>query len=86
MRQYSKVIYLLGAAPRSDLFPAFRIYMRAGPLALDDVARNNASKVEQKIQLAKELAATLRRNVVQAKKVETSSGEAAWSGCSSETL
>lgn len=54
--------------------------MRTDTLALDTTARNNPSQVEEKIQLAKDLATTLRRNVVQAKRVETPSGEAAWSG------
>ena len=53
--------------------------MRADTLALDSVVRNDSSQVEEKIQLAKDLAATLRRNVVQARRVETPSGEEAWS-------
>lgn len=59
---------------------AFRIQMRTNTLALDSVAQNDSSQVEEKIQLAKDLAATLRKNVVQARRVETSSGEEAWSG------
>ncbi|KAI9570425.1 hypothetical protein HD554DRAFT_2188123 [Boletus coccyginus] len=57
---------------------AFRIQMRTDTLALDSIAQNDSSQVEEKIQLAKDLAATLRKNVVQARRVETSSGEEAW--------
>jgi hypothetical protein len=53
--------------------------MRAETLALDGTARGDPGRVEEKIQLAKELATTLRRNVVQARKVEKASGEEAWS-------
>ncbi|KAF9246126.1 RF-1 domain-containing protein [Melanogaster broomeanus] len=58
---------------------AFRLKMRTETLALDSTARNDAGQVEEKIQLAKELAATLRRNVVQARRVEAHSGEPSWS-------
>ena len=51
--------------------------MRTDTLALDAVARNDPGQVEEKIQLAKDLASTLRKNVVQAKRVETASGEEA---------
>ena len=54
--------------------------MRTDTLALDAVARNDPGQVEEKIQLAKDLASTLQKNVVQAKRVETASGEEAWSG------
>ncbi|KAG8217889.1 hypothetical protein J3R82DRAFT_6055 [Butyriboletus roseoflavus] len=57
---------------------AFRIQMRTDTLALDSVARNDPGQVEEKIQLAKDLATTLRKNVVQARRVETPSGEEAW--------
>ncbi|KAG6376519.1 hypothetical protein JVT61DRAFT_2512 [Boletus reticuloceps] len=57
---------------------AFRIQIRTDTLALDSVARNDPRQVEEKIQLAKDLAATLRRNVVQARRVQTPSGEEAW--------
>lgn len=64
----------------TDFFEAFRIHMRTDTLALDSIARNDPGQVAEKIQLAKDLTATLRRNVVQAKRVETPSGEAAWRG------
>lgn len=54
--------------------------MRTDTLALDSVAQNDPGQVEKKIQLAKDLATTLRKNVVQARRVETPSGEEAWSG------
>ncbi|KAN0076891.1 RF-1 domain containing protein [Tylopilus felleus] len=57
---------------------AFRIQMRTDTLALDSVARDDPSQVEEKIQLAKDLATTLRRNVVQATRVKISSGDEAW--------
>lgn len=52
--------------------------MRKDTLALDDVARNDPGQVEEKIGLAKDLATTLRKNVVQARRVKTSSGEETW--------
>ncbi|KAF9218223.1 hypothetical protein BS17DRAFT_742476, partial [Gyrodon lividus] len=58
---------------------AFRLKMRVETLALDSTARNDPGRIEEKIQLAKELTTTLRRNVVQARKVEAPSGEEAWS-------
>ncbi|KIK97411.1 hypothetical protein PAXRUDRAFT_824951 [Paxillus rubicundulus Ve08.2h10] len=58
---------------------AFRMKMRAETLALDGTALGDLGQVEEKIQLAKELATTLRRNVVQARKVEKANGEEAWS-------
>lgn len=64
----------------SDYFEAFQIQIRTDTLALGSVARNDPDQVEEKIQLAKDLARVLRKNVVQAKRVDTPSGEAAWSG------
>jgi hypothetical protein len=54
--------------------------MRTDTLALDSVAQNDPGRVEEKTQLAKDLATMLRKNVVQARRVETPSGEEAWSG------
>lgn len=53
--------------------------MRTDTLALGSAALNDVGQVEEKIQLAKDLATTLRKNVVQARRVETASGEEAWS-------
>ncbi|KIJ68944.1 hypothetical protein HYDPIDRAFT_105481 [Hydnomerulius pinastri MD-312] len=57
---------------------AFQVKMRTETLVLDSASQNDPKQVEEKLQLAKELATMLRRNVVQARKVEAPSGEAAW--------
>lgn len=44
--------------------------MRTDTLALDEVSQNEASWVEEKIQLSKDITTMLRRNVVQARKVD----------------
>ncbi|KAI6028838.1 RF-1 domain-containing protein [Pisolithus orientalis] len=58
---------------------AFRLKMRTEALALDEVARHDAKQVEEKIQLAKDLATMLRRNVVQARKIESGKTGETWS-------
>ncbi|KAH7889246.1 RF-1 domain-containing protein [Phlebopus sp. FC_14] len=55
---------------------AFRTKMRTETLVLDMTAQNDLKQLEEKIQLAKDLAMMLRRNVVQAQRVEGNSGEA----------
>lgn len=50
--------------------------MRTETLVLDDASSTDPKAVEEKIHLAQELATVLRRNVVQARKVE---GKDAWS-------
>lgn len=58
---------------------AFRAKMRTETLFLDGTAQNNPKQVEEKIQLAKDLAMMLRRNVVQAQRIERDSAGDAWS-------
>lgn len=58
---------------------AFRLKMRTESLALNEVERNDPGRVEEKIQLAKELAMMLRRNVVQARKIESGMDGETWS-------
>ncbi|KAL4076967.1 hypothetical protein V8B97DRAFT_1359052 [Scleroderma yunnanense] len=55
---------------------AFRVKMRTETLVLEGTAQNDPKQVEDKIQLAKDLAMMLRRNVVQAYKV---GGDDTWS-------
>ncbi|KAI6005484.1 RF-1 domain-containing protein [Pisolithus albus] len=57
---------------------AFRVKMRTEALALNEVERNDPGRVEEKIQLAKELAMMLRRNVVQARKIESGTDGETW--------
>jgi len=57
----------------------FRRKMRTETLFLDSSARNDVNLVQDKIQFARELAATLRRNVVQAHRTKTRDGQDAWS-------
>lgn len=79
MPRSRKVSYLLDIFHYANVIAAFRMQMRTDTLALDSVARNDPAQVEEKIQLAKDLATTLRKNVVQATKGKTHSGEEAWS-------
>ncbi|KAG2078009.1 hypothetical protein BDR04DRAFT_1124602 [Suillus decipiens] len=58
---------------------AFRNRMRTETLCLDSSVQNDVNLVEGKIQLARELATMLRRNVVQARRTQTQDGEDAWS-------
>ncbi|KAI6103546.1 hypothetical protein F5141DRAFT_1131246 [Pisolithus sp. B1] len=53
--------------------------MRTEVLALSEVERNDPGRVGEKIQLAKELAMMLRRNVVQAQKIESDTTGEKWS-------
>ncbi|KAI6162519.1 RF-1 domain-containing protein [Pisolithus thermaeus] len=53
--------------------------MRTEALALSEVERNDPARVGEKIQLAKELAVMLRRNVVQARRIESDTTGETWS-------
>ncbi|KAG1877801.1 RF-1 domain-containing protein [Suillus subalutaceus] len=57
---------------------AFRHRMRTEALYLDSSAQHDVKLVEEKIQLARDLATMLRRNVVQARRTQTQDGEDAW--------
>ncbi|KAG0705023.1 RF-1 domain-containing protein [Suillus ampliporus] len=57
---------------------AFRHKMRTETLCLDSSASHDVKLVEEKIQLARELATMLRRNVVQARRTQTQDGDDAW--------
>jgi len=57
---------------------AFRCKMRSETLFLDSLAQNDVTLVQEKIQFARELATTLRRNVVQARITKTKDGQDAW--------
>ncbi|KAG2365789.1 hypothetical protein BDR07DRAFT_1481030 [Suillus spraguei] len=59
--------------------PMQRGLMRTETLCLDSSVQNDVKLVEGKIQLARELATMLRRNVVQARRTQTQDGEDAWS-------
>lgn len=52
--------------------------MRTETLFLDSFAQNDVTLVQEKIQFARELATTLRRNVVQARITKTKDGQDAW--------
>ncbi|KAI6006393.1 RF-1 domain-containing protein [Pisolithus marmoratus] len=58
---------------------AFGLKMRTEALALDEAARNDPKQLEEKIQLAKDLAVMLRRNVVQARKIKDDTAGETWS-------
>ncbi|KAG2041779.1 RF-1 domain-containing protein [Suillus americanus] len=57
---------------------AFRHRMRTEALYLDTSAQHDVKLVEEKIQLARDLATMLRRNVVQARRTQTQDGDDAW--------
>lgn len=52
--------------------------MRKESLVLEGAAQNDPKQVEEKIQLAKDLAMMLRRNVVQAHRIENDSASDTW--------
>jgi len=52
--------------------------MKTETLYLDSSAQHDVKLVEEKIQLARELATMLRRNVAQARRIQTTDGEDAW--------
>ncbi|KAG2158425.1 RF-1 domain-containing protein [Suillus bovinus] len=52
--------------------------MRTEALYLDSSAQHDVKLVEEKIQLARDLATMLRRNVVQARRTQTQDGDDAW--------
>jgi hypothetical protein len=53
--------------------------MRTEALYLDNSAQHDLKLVEEKIQLARDLATMLRRNVVQARRTQTQDGDDVWS-------
>jgi hypothetical protein len=53
--------------------------MRTEALCLDSSAQHDVKLVEEKIQLARELATMLRKNVVQARRTQTQDGDDTWS-------
>ncbi|KAG2147125.1 RF-1 domain-containing protein [Suillus cothurnatus] len=57
---------------------AFRHSMRTEALYLDNSAQHDLKLVEEKIQLARDLATMLRRNVVQARRTQTQDGDDVW--------
>ncbi|KAJ8597899.1 hypothetical protein M405DRAFT_855191 [Rhizopogon salebrosus TDB-379] len=56
----------------------FRLKMRTETLFLNTLAQNDVKLVQEKIQLARQLATTLRKNVVQARRTQTKEGQDAW--------
>jgi hypothetical protein len=52
--------------------------MRTEALYLDNSAQHDLKLVEEKIQLARDLATMLRRNVVQARRTQTQDGDDVW--------
>jgi hypothetical protein len=57
----------------------FRLKMRTETLFLNTLAQDDVKLVQEKIQLARQLATTLRKNVVQARRTQTKEGQDAWS-------
>jgi len=80
MSQCSEVIALFPPTTLcAHIDVAFRVKMRTETLLLEGTAQNDPKQVEEKIQLAKDLAVMLRRNVVQAHRIESDSAGDAWS-------
>ncbi|KAI6117737.1 RF-1 domain-containing protein [Pisolithus croceorrhizus] len=63
----------------ASTFAGKLLRMRTEALALSEVERNDPARVGEKIQLAKELAVMLRRNVVQARRIESDTTGETWS-------